>query len=268
MRARARDEHVALDREERLAGPRGDGPVADERVAVVRAERQQLVHVEPGRVDERAVDRADRDDARAGVRAGTSGAGARLAEALDRDARALEGPPEPLEGDRGRAPDPVADREVVHPQPVVLARPDGRRAALGLEREEVVRMRPHVGPREEEVLPVADAVDEGPEHGRAVAAVEADPGLRAGVGDAADRELPGHRAREAGHFVGGHVRHHPRPAHRGREELVVDDDDGVEPDGRLDHLDHACRRRVVALEYGHGSGRYPTARALTGAVRG
>ena len=41
---------------------------------------------------------------------------------------------------------------------------------LGLEREEVVRVRAHVRPREEEALPVPDAVEEGPEHHLAVAA--------------------------------------------------------------------------------------------------
>ena len=119
-------------------------------------------------------------------------------------------------------------------------------------------MRPDVGPGEKEVLPLAHPVEERPEHGGPVAAAEADPRLRAGVGDAADRELPGHRPRQVRDLVRGYVGHHSRPAHRGGEELVVDHHDGVEAHGGLDDFDHARRGRVVALQDGHRRGRYPT----------
>ena len=90
------------------------------------------------------------------------------------------------------------------------------------------------------------AVEVRGEHGLAVAAGEADSRLRAGQRPPRDGELPGHRAREPGDLVGRDVGDHPRPARGAREELVVDDDDRVEPDALVPDLDDARGRRIVS----------------------
>jgi hypothetical protein len=45
----------------------------------------------------------------------------------------------------------------------------------------------------------------------------------------ASGELPCHRPRETRHLVDLDIRQHPRAADGEREELVIDDDEGLEP---------------------------------------
>ena len=83
----ARDEHVAMDVEELPSGTRPDRAVGYQIVSVLLLEGEQLVHVEPVLVHERARDRAHSDDARTCVRDRLGRARSRLAEALDRERR-------------------------------------------------------------------------------------------------------------------------------------------------------------------------------------
>jgi PhnB protein len=242
--ARTGDEDVAVDLEERRARMGGDGPLLDELVTVPSAEGEKLVDVETLRIDQRPFDRADRDDARTGANAGSGGAGAGLPESLDRDRRVHQGFSELLECDRGGTPDPVADGEVVHPHSLVLSHPHGFRLAMA-QGEEVLRLRSHVGPGEKELAQLADALEVGVENCRAITSCKADSGLRARIRKAGDGELPGHRSCKTGELVGGHVGGHPRPAGSDREEIVVDHDDRVEPDGRLLDLENPRGRRVL-----------------------
>src|SRR6185312_6454555 len=94
---RAGDEHVALDREDRLARMDVEPGLVDEPVAVLAAQAEQRGYVEPVRVDERAFDRAHGDDPRPRVVHRLRGPRPGLAEALDRDRRALDRPTEALE---------------------------------------------------------------------------------------------------------------------------------------------------------------------------
>ncbi len=83
--SRAGDEHVAMDVEERPSGTRPDRAVGYQIVAVLLLQREQLVHVEPVLVHERARDRAHRDDAHTCVCDRLGRSRSRLAEALDRE---------------------------------------------------------------------------------------------------------------------------------------------------------------------------------------
>ena len=193
--------------------------------------------VEPVRIGEQPVDRAHADDAGARACGGERHPGADLAEALDRDRGAVELSAAVGERGLGGGLDAVAGGEVVHVDALVALRPQRRRALQRVR--EVGRRRAHVGPGEEDV---AVGLERAPVRGHDVlarAAREPHARLGAGVGHAPDRELPGHRAREARHLADVDVRQHPRPARRDRELVVVDDHEGLQTVVVIAELDHA-----------------------------
>jgi len=192
-------------------------------------------------------------DSRAGAGAHSRGARARLPEPFDRERRAVPRSIEMLERDRRRALDPVADGEVVHPHAVVRSRPERRGLVVRDEAQEVVRVRAHVGPGQEGVAQLAEPLEVGVEQRGAIAAREADAGLRPRDRERGDRELPRHRTSEPCDLVRRDVRDHARPARGHREQHVVDDDDRVEPDVRVGDLEDARGRRVLAIEDRYGS---------------
>ena len=94
--------------------------------------------------------------------------------------------------------------------------------------EEVLGERPHVGAGQDHLAIGLERALVGREDRGPVAAAEADPDLRPGVRDAEGRELPRHRAGEAGDLGHVDVRQHPRAPGRDRKEVVVDDDEGLQ----------------------------------------
>ena len=136
---------------------------------------------------------------------------------------------------RGRL-DAVARGEVVHVHTVVALRPHWRRTLPRFG--EISWERAHVRPGQEHLAVGLERPPIGGEDLVACAPGETHAGLRAPVGHAPDGELPGHRAREARHFVDIHVRQHPRPARRDRELVMVDDHEGLQAVALVAELDH------------------------------
>ena len=120
----------------------------------------------------------------------------------------------------------MAGGEVVHPQALVRPRPARERILVAVE--EVLGERPHVGAGQDHLAIGLERALVGREDRGPVTAAEADPDLRPGVRDAEGRELPRHRAGEAGDLVDVDVGQHPRAARGQREVVVVDDDEGLD----------------------------------------
>ena len=121
----------------------------------------------------------------------------------------------------------MARCEVVHAHSLVGLRPERKLSIRVLD--EVRGVCAHVRAGQEGVLEWLERPEVGGEDSGTVATSEPQARLRTRIGQAAGRELPGHGPREPGDLSHADVRDHPRPARRDREELVVDDDDCVEP---------------------------------------
>jgi hypothetical protein len=135
--------------------------------------------------------------------------------------------------------DAMSGSEVVHSKSLVTLRPQRERVFPAVE--EVGRSRPHVGAGQKGVAvrlqpPLVRGQYCGP-----VAACETDARLGARVGHAAGRELLRHCARETGDFLDIDVGQHPSAARRDREQIVVDDHEGLEAGTDVAKLDNAHR---------------------------
>jgi hypothetical protein len=211
--------------------------VVHEAVPVPGAELEERLHVETVPIGDTALDRAQGNHVRSALRTGPSCARADLSEALDRDGGSLEAAPELGESGLCGSHDAVAGRKVVHAHSLVALGPERK---LGLPiLDEVRGVGPHVRARQEGLFQRFEGPEVGRQDGGTVAASEPHSGLGTRIGHAARRELPGHRPREPRDLGHVDVRDHSRPARRHREELVVDDDDGVEPGLLVPQLDDA-----------------------------
>ena len=227
--------------------------------AVLRREVAQRVHVEAGGIVDAAGDVGDRDHGRAAVGQLVRGDPADVAEALDDAALLGEVPAEPLAGagdhhhDAGAgrlvAEDGAADRDR-------LAGDDLGDGVADLHRVRVhhpghrLLVRRHVGSGDVLLRPdhrqqlrreaARQPLDLAQRH---LARVAADAALRAAVGQAQERALPGHPDRERGALAERHLRVVADPAlrraeHRGVLDAVPGVDDAaavVEPDGDGEH---------------------------------
>src|SRR5262249_22138434 len=164
------------------------------------------------------------------------------AEAFDRNGCAFERAADVGESCFGGRLDAVARREVVHSEPVMSPRPQRQRILVASQ--EVGRCGPHVGPGDQD-LPMRL----GPglvelEHGGPIASREAKPRFRACIGNVAGSELPCHCPRETRDLLDLDIRQHPRPANGEREELVIDDDEGLESGTPVGQVDDAHTQSI------------------------